>query len=275
MPKLRTLAPLVRTRDLRTIHPPPKLADPVYATPQFRAWRATILARAGGQCEAVDDHGNRCTKAQPRHRMFADHIVELRDGGSLLDLANGQCLCGSHHEIKTVAIRRLRVDRGSLAKPNLPRPNCRVKLICGPPASGKSTFVRANAGPHDIVIDLDMIALEFGLGRNRDGSTGTLLVERNRRLASLASEPAHRVAWVIVGAPSKQLRQWWCDMLGVVPGDMVLLVPTRTELRRRVMADPDRADVIDRHLAVIDRWLARDIGVMQLKIDYDEWAELD
>jgi hypothetical protein len=33
--------------------------------------------------------------------VYADHIVELRDGGSLTDPSNGQCLCRSHHEIKT------------------------------------------------------------------------------------------------------------------------------------------------------------------------------
>jgi hypothetical protein len=33
--------------------------------------------------------------------MFADHIVELRDGGSRTDPLNGQCLCGKHHSLKT------------------------------------------------------------------------------------------------------------------------------------------------------------------------------
>jgi hypothetical protein len=41
--------------------------------------------------------------------MYADHIVELRDGGALLDLNNGQCLCGSHHEIKTMTARAHRL----------------------------------------------------------------------------------------------------------------------------------------------------------------------
>ena len=37
--------------------------------------------------------------------MFADHIVELKDGGAPYDLNNGQCLCGSCHTRKTVAER--------------------------------------------------------------------------------------------------------------------------------------------------------------------------
>jgi hypothetical protein len=105
---LRSLAPLVSTLDTRTTKLPPKVKDEAYTTNQFRAWRAQVVARAGGRCEAVDQ-GHRCTKAMPEHRMYSDHIVELRDGGSLLDLNNGQCLCASHHQIKTVAARTRRL----------------------------------------------------------------------------------------------------------------------------------------------------------------------
>jgi len=117
MAKLRTLAPRVRTVDTRTVKPPPsrpsfaqqfKARDPFYATPEFRAWRAKVVARAGGRCEAVA-HGHRCTKTQPIHRMFADHVIEVKDGGAPFDVANGQCLCGPHHLMKTARSRRERV----------------------------------------------------------------------------------------------------------------------------------------------------------------------
>jgi hypothetical protein len=104
MPKLRSLAPLVRPINTSRIIPPPKLRDPVYATPEFRAWRAEVVARASGRCEAID-HGRRCSRAQPEHRMYADHIQELKDGGLLLDINNGQCLCSSHHTSKTMSAR--------------------------------------------------------------------------------------------------------------------------------------------------------------------------
>jgi len=265
MPKLRSLPPLVRVRETGLLpRKPPKPLDPIYNTPEFKAWAAQIVARAGGQCEAVDRHGHRCPKARPEYRVYADHRVELKDGGSLLDPANGQCLCASHHEIKTAEVRRLRAELGSLTKPNLPRPSCRVKLICGPPAAGKSTYVRANARPDDVIIDLDMIARQCGMGRHRPGATRALLLIRNQRLATLANEPHERIAWVIISAPSKGLRQWWCSALGVLPADLMVLVPTRTELRRRIINDPDRADVVDLHLSLIDRWFARDIGVGEI-----------
>ena len=110
MPKLRSLAPLVRTTNTATTPLPPKVKAEVYTTPAFRAWRATVVGRAGGRCEYHDHHGHRCTRAQPEHRMFADHIVEIKDGGSLLDVTNGQCLCYSHHSIKTFEVRKKRLQ---------------------------------------------------------------------------------------------------------------------------------------------------------------------
>ena len=107
MPKLRSLAPLVRTTNTSTVPLPPKVKDVVYTTPQYRVWRATVVGRAGYRCEAVD-HGHRCSRAQPEHRMYADHIVEINDGGSVLDVNNGQCLCYSHHTIKTNEVKKKR-----------------------------------------------------------------------------------------------------------------------------------------------------------------------
>jgi hypothetical protein len=109
MPKLRSLAFPAAHTELRSVIPPPKQKDSVYNTPEFAQWRAQVLARACYQCEAID-HGYRCDKARPEHRLVADHIVELRDGGSLLDLNNGQCLCDQHHQIKTMAARARRLQ---------------------------------------------------------------------------------------------------------------------------------------------------------------------
>ena len=111
MRKLRSLGPVVRTIDTRTTPLPPKQMDPVYNTPAFKAWRAAVVSRAGGRCEALDQHGVRCSRAQPEHRIYADHIRELRDHGSLTDINNGQALCAVHHEHKTLAARATRMKR--------------------------------------------------------------------------------------------------------------------------------------------------------------------
>ena len=108
MPKLRTLSPLVRSTNTATTPHPPKVKATVYTTPQYRVWRATVVGRAQGRCEYHDHHGHRCTRAQPEYRMYADHIVELRDGGAVYDSSNGQCLCYMHHTIKSNEVKKKR-----------------------------------------------------------------------------------------------------------------------------------------------------------------------
>ena len=110
-PKLKTVKIGLPVAAHQRIAPPPKVTDAVYLTPEYRRWRAEVIRRAGGRCEARDDAGMRCTKAAPIHRMFADHRVELRDGGAVHDVLNGQCLCGAHHTAKTARARAERTYR--------------------------------------------------------------------------------------------------------------------------------------------------------------------
>lgn len=109
MARLTTLKPRIQVLDTRTAKPAPKEADAYYQTPEHKAWREQVLRRAGYRCEWVEN-GQRCEKAAP-HRLFADHILERKDGGADLDPANGQCLCGTHHSLKTAAERAKRMAR--------------------------------------------------------------------------------------------------------------------------------------------------------------------
>ena len=104
---LRTVSPTVRTLDMRSARQSEKRADPELLTPEHAAWRKAVLDRAGYRCEAVEG-GARCTVRAPS-RLFADHRDERKDGGARYDVANGQCLCGRHHTIKTVEARARRM----------------------------------------------------------------------------------------------------------------------------------------------------------------------
>jgi 5-methylcytosine-specific restriction enzyme A len=102
--KLATLTPRIGIADLRSIPAAPKQADPHYATPEHRAWRAKVIARADGRCQWPG-----CSRKE--RRMFADHIVEVKDDRDLaLDPSNGWCLCGKHHTLKTNQARQARLD---------------------------------------------------------------------------------------------------------------------------------------------------------------------
>jgi 5-methylcytosine-specific restriction enzyme A len=108
MTRLRQLGPLVRPADLSTTRLAPRYRDPFYETVAYREWRRLVIARAGRQCEHVDGHGNRCTRQVP-DRLYAHHIVEVKDGGALLDANNGMCLCHQHHEQASALARSRRM----------------------------------------------------------------------------------------------------------------------------------------------------------------------
>lgn len=76
----------------------------LYSSKEYRAWRAKVINRANGVCQAPG-----CGRAD--QSMYADHIEELKDGGDPFDPANGQCLCASHHQLKTAEARRNRQRR--------------------------------------------------------------------------------------------------------------------------------------------------------------------
>ena len=107
-------------------------------------------------------------------------------------------------------------------------------LVCGLPQRAV-TYVREHASKDDIVIDLDLIAREYGLGQIARIRIGDAVNDRNMRLAALSKQPKNKVAWVILMAPTQRLRDWWSNALGAE--EVVLLTPTPEELRRRILDD--------------------------------------
>lgn len=98
------MKPRVSALDTSIAAPPPKQAAPIYSTPEYAAWRRAVIARAAGRCQ-------RPGCGREGVRLFADHVVELQDGGDPFDVTNGQALCGSCHTAKTAAERAKRQRR--------------------------------------------------------------------------------------------------------------------------------------------------------------------
>lgn len=143
----------------------------------------------------------------------------------------------------------------SLVRPSIERPICRVILVCGPPASGKSTYVRVHAKTGDTVIDLDVIAQSFGLKRGWP-STHFALVMREwaSRMKALAQLGPLDVAWVVMGAPLREQREHWVRALGVKSSDLIVLTATREELFERIKADPERSRVRSEQVLAVRNW---------------------
>lgn len=102
MPRIAMLKPRVAMLDTALAPPPPKTTDAWYGTPEHKAWAAEVIRRAAGRCQ------DRAHRGGHGRRLVADHIVEKRDGGDLLDPANGMARCWSCHTRKTNQQRALR-----------------------------------------------------------------------------------------------------------------------------------------------------------------------
>ena len=185
-----------------------------YCSQGWKAARREVLLRDNYQCQV-------CGAVVHGKQAHVDHIVRKADGAG--DETSGlQTLCASCHGKKTVREQRdsSKPERWSLHPKWMPRACIPVTLVCGPPASGKSTYVDQNAGERDLVIDLDVIAAELaGTGLHDWGLKwlGGAVRKRNEILANLHKEEAkrHPMAWLIATEPKAEHRQWWADRLGV------------------------------------------------------------
>lgn len=108
--RIPTLGSRIATLDTRKAKPLPKKADPHYQTAEHEAWAEFVKKRAGYRCEHVED-GKRCWRsAEKGYRMYADHIVELKDDRSrALDRSNGACKCAAHNVRKAIEARANRM----------------------------------------------------------------------------------------------------------------------------------------------------------------------
>lgn len=102
---LSTLRPRLSTGDTRRLRPAPKQVDSHYSTPEHKAWRSAVVRAAGYRCQGIGCGAQGV-------KLYADHIVEIKDGGDPLSTANGQALCAPCHGRKTASAR------GQRAKPD-------------------------------------------------------------------------------------------------------------------------------------------------------------
>lgn len=154
-----------------------------------------------------------------------DHIIPLDQGGPDTD-ANCQGLCETHHNIKTAS------ETHYTAYPTWVKPSAiPVTIVCGPPCSGKTTHVRENAEPQDIIIDFDDIVEAQTGERYPSGKDhlGAAIRERNARLGQL-STARHGRAWFIVTAAHPDQRAWWAQLLG---GTVMVIDAGEQECLRR------------------------------------------
>jgi len=142
--------------------------------------------------------------------------------------------------------------RGSpLAMPRDLKPARRpLVIVCGAPASGKTTWARAHA---QSVIDLDDIKARLSGWPGKEAPIRWLapaLEVRNARLRQCSG--AGPATAFIVAAPERDERAAWAAMLK--PDRLVVLDPGEPTCRARLLADETRLAVRRRQLNALRRW---------------------
>jgi len=132
-----------------------------------------------------------------------------------------------------------------------------LTIVCGPPASGKTTYCKSRAAPRDVVIDLDEIKSQLAgapIHRASDFWFEPAMRERNSRLLRLADK-SDGATWFIVGAPAAKERQWWADSLGA--DSVVVLETSPEECTRRSASDVNRDPSDKDYARIVARWWDR------------------
>lgn len=213
--------------------------------------RATFL-KSNPTC-TFQVNGETCGRAA----TIVDHVVPHRGDQKLFwNKGNWAALCVHCHSSRKQSVERRSYDAQRRSLPFDIRPaRIPVTIVCGPAASGKSTYVRQRAGSNDLVIDLDEIRSRLSgrpLYDPAPAFTEAALEERNRLLRTLATDFEHDRCWFIVAAPNATERRAWQEKLGAE--QVILLDVDADECRRRIQCDPLRQGQRPRMHGLVASW---------------------
>lgn len=201
------------------------------------------------------------------------HIDPHRgDRAKFFDPANLESACKACHDGEIQRGERLGwTDRGwsvegqrmpprVLQPLNLQPSLVPLTMVCGPPGSGKSTYVHERKGENDWVIDIDLILNELsGVGvrtqERRDRYLVDAFVERNRRLAALSGPGAPPAAWFLIGAPRPEMRELWARQLK--PVCVVVMEVKASTCIERIRQQSERSPTADGMIAGVRAWWER------------------
>jgi predicted kinase len=128
-----------------------------------------------------------------------------------------------------------------------------VTLVCGPPCGGKSTYVRQNAKPGDLIICHDLLAQAAGSKRHHNHELHYGQAAKLAYGQAVDSIPQHDGdVWVIRCAPEATRRGTLAEGIGA--DRVVVLMPSRGVALARVRHT--RRDVSETKRVVV-RWYAR------------------
>ena len=213
-----------------------------YGTKAWQDLRWKKIIEAGGKCE-------RCGKdfTDDMSQLIAHHKEHLTDENLTdpfvaLNPDNVEIVCRKCHA-------HYHDDRGYI------KPRKQVFIVYGPPLSGKTTYVRQNAEPGDLIIDMDALytAVSFE-------DLYTRPPELNRIVFGMRDWLYDQVrirngnwitAWIIAGLPRKGEREQLAARLGA---SCVLIECDKEECHKRLLNAEDGR--FPQWGEYIDKWFA-------------------
>ena len=205
----------------------------VYDDPRWALLRDQVLSE-----EAL------CRAGCGRPPGVVDHIRPHRGDEQLaFDRANLQAMCKSCHDSKTAH------ETGFAGHGPKRLTTTTVTLVCGPPCSGKTTYVRDRAQPGDLIVDWDHLAQALGSPHPWDHPaplTPFIAEARDAVTARLNRSHAVERVWLIATAPRETDRQ----RLAPAGAHVVVLATDEAECVRRARQDTRPAGTIE----AIETW---------------------
>ncbi|HHV61139.1 MAG TPA: AAA family ATPase [Firmicutes bacterium] len=207
-----------------------------YHSQAWLALRRRALERDAYLCQpCLREH--RITPADTVH-----HIVPIeQDWDRRLDLSNLEAICRACHN-------RLHGRGEGVSQAT------QVTLVCGPPGSGKTSYVREHARRGDLILDLDAIFMAISGLPWYDKPEELLPFAAEARDAILRrlERPSNvRRAWVIMSGAKRQERE---SLRQRLRAKVVMLDVPADECMRRIKQDERRAHQVEEWRGLVERW---------------------
>jgi len=222
-------------------------AKPFYKSKAWQDCREAYFVSRHGLCELCNKPGE-----EVHHKIFLTP-ENINDPNISLNWDNLQVLCKTCHNAvheKAYEMHRQKQHRNRSVANNLcfdedgniiEKKN--VFIIWGPPASGKTTYVKEHKGKYDIVVDLDsiMAALCMTEGKDRTEDALPFALEVRELLFSLIAQRKYyfETAWIIAGLPEKKRRE---ELAKRLRAELIHIDTPKEVCLARARADDERKD---------------------------------
>lgn len=137
----------------------------------------------------------------------------------------------------------------------------KVKVISGPPASGKSTYVIENKGSNDLIFDFDSLMSALS-GRNLYDKNNVLIPYlmdfRDLVINRLADEHALDTAWIIISQPTDEVK----DQLESMGAEFIAMDADKETCLQRIEADEQRINKAEQ-IEAVEKWFSTDVENMK------------